>query len=156
MRKLLPTLTSLALVFLLLSPAGHAELYKWVDQNGKVHYGDSPPENVQLKKITGNVSSFSSVSVETFIYDPNLVTRRKKSRDVVMYSTSWCGVCKKAKRYFKSKNIPFTEYDIEKSEKAAREFKKLRGRGVPVILVGDQRMNGFSAKNFDRIYNDKS
>jgi len=156
MTNLLPILTRLALVFLLLSPAAHADLYKWVDQNGKIHYGDSPPENVQLKKITGNVSSFSSVSVETFVYDPKLITRRKKSREVIMYSTSWCGVCKKAKRYFKSKNIPFTEYDIEKSEKAAREFKKLRGRGVPVILVGDQRMNGFSAKNFDRIYNHKS
>ena len=69
-----------------------------------------------------------------------------------MYSTTWCGVCKKAKRYFKSKKIPFTEYDIEKSEQAAREFKKLRGRGVPVILVGDSRMNGFSVKNFDRLY----
>ena len=149
-------LSGLCLAALLVSPASLAELYKWVDDSGNVHYGDKPPENVELKKITGNVSSFSSVSVEPFVYDPNLVTQRKKSRDVVMYSTSWCGVCKKAKRYFESKNIPYIEYDIEKSEKAAREFKKLRGRGVPVILVGDNRMNGFSIKNFDRLYYGKS
>ncbi|WP_198147347.1 glutaredoxin family protein [Gilvimarinus polysaccharolyticus] len=32
---------------------------------------------------------------------------------VVMYA-SWCGYCKKARRYFRANNIPFTEYDIEK------------------------------------------
>ena len=146
----------LCLSALLASPASLADLYKWVDENGKVHYGDSPPENVKLKKITGKVSSFSSVTVEPFVYDSSLITKRKQSREVVMYSTTWCGVCKKAKRYFQSKNIPYTEYDIEKSEKAAREFKKLRGRGVPVILIGDRRMNGFSIKNFDRIYYGKT
>ncbi len=145
-------LTGLCLVSLLSTSASVADLYKWVDENGKIHYGDSPPENVTLKKITGNVSSFDSVSVEPFVYDSGLITKRKKSRQVVMYSTTWCGVCKKAKRYFRSKKIPYTEYDIEKSEKAAREFKKLRGRGVPVILVGESRMNGFSIQNFDRLY----
>ena len=149
-------LTGLCLISLLAAPVSMADLYKWVDENGKVHYGDSPPENVELKKITGNVSSFTSVTVEPFVYDPNLITTRKQSKDVVMYSTSWCGVCKKAKRYFQSKNIPYTEYDIEKSERAAKEYRKLRGRGVPVILVGDNRMNGFSVKNFDRLYYGKS
>ena len=60
------------LVLLLLSPAGHGDLYKWVDENGKIHYGDSPPENASLKKITGKVSSFSSVTVEPFVYDPGI------------------------------------------------------------------------------------
>lgn len=156
MKNLFYPMASLLLALLLLTPAGQADLYKWVDDDGKVHYGDSPPENARLKKITGKVSSFSSVTVEPFVYDPDLVTQRRQSKDVVMYSTRWCGVCKKAKRYFKSRNIPFTEHDIEKSEKAAREFRRLRGRGVPVILVGDQRMNGFSVKNFDRLYYGKS
>ena len=156
MKNLPCILASLTLALLLLSPSSHGDLYKWVDEKGKIHYGDSPPENVELKKITGNVSSFTSVTVEPFVFDTNLITRRKQAKGVVMYSTSWCGVCKQAKRYFQRKKIPYTEYDIEKSEKAAREFKKLRGRGVPVILVGDQRMNGFSANNFDRLYFGKS
>ena len=73
-----------------------------------------------------------------------------------MYSTSWCGYCKKAALHFRKNNIPFTEHDIEKSEQAAKEYKKLNGRGVPIILIGDQRMNGFNASAFDRIYNAKS
>jgi len=156
MKHLSPLITSLLLVLMMISPVTQGDLYKWVDENGKTHYGDSPPEKAKLKKITGNVSSFTSVSVEPFVYDPKLVSKRKKSRTVVMYSTSWCGYCKKAARHFRKKNIPFTEYDIEKSARAAKEYKKLRGRGVPVILIGDRRMNGFSVKTFDAIYYGKT
>ena len=141
---------------MLLSPISQGQLYKWVDENGKVHYGDNPPENVKLKTITGKVSSYSGVSVEPFVFDPSIISKRKRSRTVIMYSTSWCKYCKQAARYFRQKKIPFKEYDIEKSARAAKEYKKLRGRGVPLILVGDKRMQGFSARSFDRIYNGKS
>lgn len=146
----------LMLLSMVFSPVMQGGLYKWIDENGKIHYGDRPPENVKLKKIIGEVSSYSSVSVEPFVFDPNLITKRSRSKSVVMYSTSWCGVCKKAARHFRQKKIPFTEYDIEKSARAAQEYRRLNARGVPVILIGDQRMNGFSAKDFDRIYYGKT
>ena len=149
-------LAALALSALLASPAGVAQLYKWVDDQGKVHYGDSPPEGAALEQIRGNVSSFTSVTVEPFELDEKLLTTRTKSKSVVMYSTSWCGYCKRAARHFRKHRIPFREYDIEKSEKAARDYKKLNGRGVPVIIVGKQRMNGFDADAFDRMYFGKS
>ena len=156
MKNLLTLFSSLFLVILLASPMAQADLYKWVDAQGSIHYGDKPPDNAQLKKITGNVSSFTSVNVEPFVFDPGNISKQSESKTVVMYSTSWCGYCKKAARHFRKNKIDFTEYDIEKSARGAREYKKLKGRGVPVILIGDQRMNGFSAKTFDRIYYDKS
>jgi len=156
MKKSHLLITSLLLAFLMVSPVSHGQLFKWVDEQGNVHYGDSPPDNAKLKRITGKVSSYTSVSVEDFEYDPANITERKQTKSVVMYSTSWCGYCKKAALHFRKNNIPFTEYDIEKSEKAAKEYKNLNGRGVPIILIGDQRMNGFSASSFDRIYYDKS
>jgi glutaredoxin len=149
-------IAGLFLFTLLLSTAAVADLYKWVDDQGKIHYGDKPPKNIELKKITGKVSSFESVTVEKFVYDPNNVTTRTKAKPVIMYSTSWCGYCKKAAKHFKKNKIRYTEFDIERSAKAAREYKKLKGRGVPVILIGNRRMNGFSAKTFDSIYYDKS
>ncbi len=156
MMKLRQILMAVFCLAALLSPASQGELYKWVDENGKVHYGDSPPKNAELRKITGEVSSFRSVSVEPFVYDPGLITQRRISKTVVMYSTSWCGNCKKAKRHFRNNNISFREYDIEKNEQAAREFRALKGRGVPVILIGDRRMNGFDTGTFDQIYYGKS
>ncbi|MFT7557001.1 MAG: thiol-disulfide isomerase/thioredoxin, partial [Planctomycetota bacterium] len=127
----LPTLVSLCcLVAMLLSPTSQAEFYKWVDASGKIHYGDSPPENAQLKNIQGTISSFKSVTVEPFVFDPKIVSKRSSTKTVVMYSTSWCGYCKKAVRHFKKNKIQFTEHDIEKSKKAAAEYRKLKGRGV--------------------------
>ena len=154
MKKFRLVVTSLCLVFLIASTQSYAQLYKWVDADGSVHYGDSPPENANLEQITGKVSSYSSVSVEPFALDAT--TQSNAAKTVVMYSTSWCGYCKKAVRHFRKKGIPFTEHDIEKSARAAREYKKLNGRGVPVILIGKRRMNGFSADAFDKIYFGKS
>lgn len=148
----------LALTLLFPMSSSSAGLYKWIDDNGNVHYGDNPPEKADLRQITGTITSFETVEVENFKFDSSLVTSSSQSRTkpVVMYSTSWCGYCRKARNHFNSKNIPFKEYDIEKSEKAAREYKKLNGRGVPVILIGKKRMNGFSAGTFDKIYYGKS
>ncbi len=146
----------LCLSFLLLAspPTTGGEVYKWVDSSGTTVYGSKPPKNARLQEIKGNITSFTSVSVESFKYDSNLITTHKaKGKSVIMYSTSWCGYCKKAARHFQRNNIPFEEYDIEKSKKAARDYKKLNGRGVPLILIGNKRMNGFSARQFDRIYN---
>jgi glutaredoxin len=148
----------LALTLLLPIASGGGELYKWVDDNGATHYGDKPPKKAELKKITGTVSSFKTVEVQPFKFDPALVTfpSKSKGKPVIMYSTSWCGYCKKARQHFTRNKIPFQEYDIEKSKKAAKQYRKLNGRGVPVILIGNQRMNGFSANAFDKIYYDKS
>lgn len=150
---------SVLLVFLLFAALSSysGEIYKWIDANGNTIYGNKPPKDAQLKKINGNISSFSSVKVESFKYDPSLVTPEQvKSKTVIMYSTSWCGYCKKAARHFSKNNIPFQEFDIEKSKKGARDYKKLNGRGVPVILIGKKRMNGFDARRFDALYYSKS
>lgn len=141
-------LLGLGIILVAISTTGYAQLYKWVDDQGKVHYGDSPPEDASLKEINGELSSFSGVSVEALTSAQLALA----SNRVVMFSTEWCGYCRKARRYFRKNNIAFAEYDIEKSQKAARAFKDLNGRGVPVILIGNQRMNGFRSKTFERLY----
>jgi hypothetical protein len=42
--------------------------------------------------------------------------------------------------------------DIEKNRMARKEFDRLSGRGVPLILVGGSRMSGFSADLFMKLY----
>jgi len=147
----------LAVVILVTPTVIYGDVYKWVDAKGNTVYGSKPPKNAELKEITGTISSFSSVKVESFKYDPGLITPTQvKNKTVIMYSTSWCGYCKKAARHFRKNNIPFQEYDIEKNRKAAKTYKKLNGRGVPLILVGKKRMTGFDANRFDRLYQGKS
>jgi glutaredoxin len=70
---------------------------------------------------------------------------------VVMYATSWCPYCAQARAYFGRKGITYTEYDIEKSATAKAEFRRLGGRGVPLILVGREKMSGFSEQGMDAL-----
>ena len=71
---------------------------------------------------------------------------------VVMYATAWCPYCAKARAYFKRTGTAYLEHDIEKSADARAEFKRLGGRGVPLILVGDLKMAGFSELAFESAY----
>jgi len=71
---------------------------------------------------------------------------------VVMYATAWCPYCAKARAYFKRTNIAYVEHDIERSADAHAEFKRLDGRGVPLIVVGSERLRGFNELAFESAY----
>lgn len=136
----------LILCILLVVPVfSSAEVYKWVDANGKVHFSDQKPEKAEVEQLELQINTYKHVSYESSSFDVG--------RKVVMYSTAWCGYCKKARRYFKKNRIAYTDYDIDKDAKAKARYKQMGARGVPVILVGNRRMNGFSPEGFQRIYN---
>ena len=63
---------------------------------------------------------------------------------VIMYGTSSCPACKMARAYFYQHDIPYVEHDIEWSSKAKRQFRKLGGRGVPLILIGNEKFMGWN------------
>ena len=145
-------LVLLLILGLLLPHMANAELYRWVDEHGTMHFTDSPPEHVKAKKLNLQINSYQSPKVAPFSFNQSLISKRKSSTDVIMYSTTWCGYCKQARRYFTRQGIAFEEYDVEKSAKGKQDYRKLNGRGVPIILVGDRRMNGFSPQQFNRLY----
>ena len=141
-----------------------AEVYKWTDENGRTHFGDQPPLNQLSEGIDlGEISTYTSAKiVENDVQaneNNNAVTEKKHSakkysgrKKVVMYSAAWCGICTKAKKYFRKNKIAYKEYDIDTSKKGRRDFKKLKASGVPVILVGKKRLNGFNIKKFETLY----
>jgi glutaredoxin len=138
------------------------EIYKWIDEHGRVQFSDKAPDKEQVETITikpiANSIKSPRVSVSDFLQNAQLtrnqVLKDKASRDrpVVMYSAVWCGVCKTARQYFQANNIPFSEYDVEKSERGRNDYARLKGRGVPIILVGKKRMDGFSPARFKNMY----
>jgi len=70
---------------------------------------------------------------------------RAAAKPVVrMYATDWCPYCRQARAYFARHAIPYAELDIEKSPAARFEYESVGGRGIPLILVGSERINGFS------------
>jgi glutaredoxin len=62
-----------------------------------------------------------------------------------MYSTSWCGYCKKAKAFFRGQGVSVTEYDVETDKAAAIRMKRLSGgKSVPFVVIGDAKIRGYN------------
>ena len=134
---------------LLTTPLGvTADMYKWVDERGNIHFTDKPPLHANTEAVNFRINVYSAPDSEISIAKD----RGKSAKKVIMYSAKWCGVCKRARDYFKANEIPFSEYDIETSRKGRSDYKRLSGRGVPIILVGSHRMNGFSASRFKKLW----
>lgn len=140
MRALLAVITLL----LGISPAG-AEMYKWVDESGVVTFKDTtPPPSKKSKKVkVYNDSDFA----------PAPPKKERFTGTVEMYVTEWCGYCKKAQNYMNSRGIPYVAYDIEKDSAARQRHKDLGGRGVPLIIIGSNKMSGFSPETLEYYLN---
>lgn len=141
----------LVLILLLLSASTIAEVYKWTDENGRVHYGDNPVKGVAAQEVTTKINSYEHPTITELppLKDPE---EQPRSKQVIMYSTTWCSYCKKARNYFMQHSIAFTDYDIEHDTDAKQAYDRLGGRGVPVILVGQKRLDGFSPDSFEQLY----
>jgi glutaredoxin len=141
----------LAVAALLLALPATAQVYKWTDPGGKVHYGDRPPEDAKKQELRIRIPSYDG-PVQVRDWSSVLGTRPAVTAGTVtMYSTEWCGHCKNARNYFAAKGISYREIDVERSESAAREFKSLGGSGVPLILVGGKAMSGFDPESFEAL-----
>lgn len=60
-----------------------------------------------------------------------------------MYTTTWCGDCRNAKRFLKENNISYEEIDIEQHEGAAEYVLKANNgkRKVPTFEVDGRTFN---------------
>lgn len=71
---------------------------------------------------------------------------------VVLFRTAWCGYCKQAAAYMSQKGIPFVERDIEAVPANRTAYQTYGGKGVPLMVMGDKTMSGFSPSSFDQAY----
>ncbi|MEJ3656692.1 mycoredoxin [Actinomycetes bacterium KLBMP 9759] len=59
---------------------------------------------------------------------------------VTMYSTTWCGYCRRLKLQFEQAGITYEEIDIERDPAAAKFVEGVNGgnQTVPVVLFPDR------------------
>lgn len=161
----MPIKSLLAVIILLMtfSPA-LAEMYQWIAEDGSVTFKDMPPPvSKKRKKVkVYSDSDFAPVpppqpeSTQRSVKkaakpapQPEPPRNDRFSGTVEMYVTEWCGYCKQAKSYMKSRGINYVAYDIEKDSAANKRHKDLGGNGVPLIIIGSNRMSGFSPESLE-------
>jgi len=64
--------------------------------------------------------------------------------NIKIYTTSWCGPCKMAKRLLDEKGYAYEEIDIEEKGWSREDlFNKTGGRTVPQIVIEGETIGGY-------------
>ena len=62
---------------------------------------------------------------------------------IVMYSTSWCPYCARARALLQHKGVQFEDIDIEAQPQRRQEMQDRSGRRtVPQIFIGNHHVGG--------------
>lgn len=72
--------------------------------------------------------------------------------DIVMYATSRCGYCARARQLLTAKGVPFTEIDVDRVPGSREEMQRRSGRHtVPQIFIGEHHVGGYDdARELER------
>lgn len=149
-------LFSLAIgAFMLVMPS-QAEVTKWIDAQGRVHYSERPPTGIKSDQtaLRGTVSVGDGISVvpestASSTGEPGMAIAAPRKGEVWIYTTPSCGYCRRAEEHMRRKGIVFTAKDITRNSAYEAEFRALGSRGVPVTLAGKQRINGYRTEAFE-------
>ena len=64
--------------------------------------------------------------------------------DVLLYTTSWCPFCRRAKTLLKEKGVKWKELDIEAARDHRQAMTQASGRNtVPQIFINGTHVGGF-------------
>jgi len=126
-----------------------AEIYYWTDNNGVSHFSDRKIETWAQSKTLKELNQYKALP------SPPKSKQRIKGK-VILYTTSWCPYCKKAREHLKKLRIKFTEYDIEKNAQAQTRKNKLdrqhKRSGVPLFIWGEHVVYGYNSKHYNAIF----
>lgn len=113
--------------------AQSASLYKWVDNDGKVHYTEQPPPASAAKKVEEKTIGTSPSDDGQLPYATRLAV---KNFPIILYNSGCGDACTKAREHLTKRGVPFTEKDAG-TPAVQTELKKLIGSlEVPVLAVG--------------------
>jgi mycoredoxin len=71
---------------------------------------------------------------------------------VIMYCRSWCGDCKRAKRWLDGQGIAYEEIDIELVPEAAETVRSIAGKIItPTFEIGDETCVDFDEPKLRRL-----
>lgn len=137
-------LLTTVMMLLALQSAVAGELYRWVDQSGKVHYGDVPANDAQqLQERKFDKPATPLSGDEALSYQ---VRRAKQRFPVTLYVTENCKEpCQQARDFLKQQHIPFAEKKLATQQEFDAFRQQSGGDSVPALSVGSNWLKGFLA-----------
>ena len=139
--------------------AGSQTLYKSVGPDGKVAYSDKPPTEGRIEKMKFQNLPATPLPESVAAAYAELLRKAKVNpvatvpvAGTVLYSATWCVYCKQAKAYLASKGVAYSELDIDTPAGMASFAQVGGGKGVPLLMAGGQKVNGYSTQAYDALF----
>ncbi len=122
-----------------------AQLYRWVDDKGRVEWRDTPPP-ANAKKVERRTVGGSVIETSTLPYS---VQQAVRNFPVTLYTTDCGQNCKDARAHLIRRGIPYTEKNPQND---LESYKKMTNGvpQVPLLVVGSDSLQGYSRDLWDR------
>lgn len=125
-----------------------AQMYRWTDQKGSVHFTDTPPppgaRNVQKKAGSSGGGDAPAAGV------PYVLQQPMKDFPVTLYTAANCDACAPARQLLNARGVPFKEINVTTNEDIAQLTRAVGGNAVPSLLVGPTVIRGYEEGAFHR------
>lgn len=146
-------LISILLMVTFFSPASavSVEIYKWKDKDGNVVFSDTPPPpgvNAEIKEFKEETDRGPKTRETPQRAGSGRLKEKRPYGDirVILYMTSWCPYCVKARNFLRSLDVHLIEYDIERDKDGRQEMLSKSGgsTGVPLVDVEGTIIRGYN------------
>lgn len=123
------------------SVSASAQVYKWTDARGTVHYGDTPPPQAassQLKTPSRDGAGQGAAL-------PYELARAVKASPVTLYTTtqSACAGCDQGRLLLRARGVPYTEKTVNTDEDKELLRQVDARLELPLLVVGAHKLAGF-------------
>jgi glutaredoxin len=127
----------LGLGLLLCAAGASAQMFKWTDEKGVVHFSDQPPAGKDAKVETKSYAGGDPVVL------PYELAVAARNSPVILYTTADCTACDQGRALLQRRGIPFAEKTVTTND----DQQKLKEAGspgqLPLLLVGGNKRVGF-------------
>jgi len=139
----------LTLLLAAAAACAHAQQYRWVDENGRTQYSDTPPpvsaKNVQKIDVKGGAPAGAAEV-------PFELSRVQKDFPVTLYTSPICKEpCEGARALLNRRGVPFKEIQVWDTASNDELQQVSGGNRVPVLIVGRSVQNGFGASEYNAL-----
>ncbi len=142
-----------AFTLMVFALAVQAQLYRWTDESGKVHYTDrQPPANAKNVEKKGRARvGEAEVAAAQQSY---ALQQAVKNFPVTLYTSKECGKpCKEGTDYLKKRGVPFAEKVVATRAEIDELIKLAGAPRVPVMVVGVVTLKDFEEQGWTEALN---
>jgi glutaredoxin len=121
--------------------AASAQLYRWTDENGRVHVTDTPPppsaKNVRKRAIDAAPDAGSDANL------PYTLRVAVENYPITLYTAPDCRPCADARKLLNARGAPFKEVSVVGQAHTDELMKLVGSLSVPALTVGASVQKGF-------------